>query len=28
VVDSDALFNLGFAAAAVQTLPVGVYVVV
>jgi L-asparaginase len=24
---SDALFNLGFAAAAVQTLPVGVYIV-
>jgi L-asparaginase len=26
LVDSDALFNLGFAAAAVQTVPVGVYV--
>ena len=26
IADSDALFNLGFAAAAAQTLPVGVYV--
>jgi L-asparaginase len=26
IVDSDALFNLGFAAAAAQTLPAGVYI--